>query len=376
MLATASRKRVGAPLRGALGFGVIHVTSGGGHANSGRLGEPAPPCNLHMENARHAPERPRGIVHLRRLLLWFALAISSAAVGIAAPPPEGIGLVAHWTFDRDFASAANNQLYAGTPHGGARVRIDRDAGRAKIGAGALRIDSRVKPGEAAYVAIANPPTGLAGNDVLTLTAWFKLSDVGGDGTDTRNFAWESVPNSALSFTLSSTRGAKRAQYRFRSENYRAFQGSLDGEVTSDVWHHVAMVWNARARHVRVYLDGKLAREMPLNDADRLEPIRGLHLGGNKVGDGAADWDGWLDEVAIFDVELTATQIAALAQGGEVSAANVLALRPEPESQRIAGVGRALPPPQIPAAESTSQGPFLGHVGATEAIVWARVPQGG
>lgn len=140
-------------------------------------------------------------------------------------------------------------------------------------------------------------------------------------------------------------GAAPGWQRCASETYRTFQETTDGPVlASGAWHHVAAVWNARARHARVYLDGKLHRELPLLDADRLEPIRGLHLGGNRAGDGVADWDGWIDNVAIVDVGLTARQIAALARGGDVSAGNVLARIPRTgntaHDRRAAGIARA------------------------------------
>jgi alkaline phosphatase D len=295
----------------------------------------------------------------------------------ATVPIESSGLVAHWSFDRNLASSVNNALYAGRAHGGARVRIDEAVGAAKVGPGALKLDSGLRSGDPAFVSIPHPPTGLSGNGVLTLVGWFRLSDVGGDGTDARNFVWESVPNSALSFSVNTVSRRKIAQFRFRSENYRVFQDSTGGPVvTVDAWHHVAMVWNARARHVRVYFDGKLHREMPMKDADQLEPIRGLNLGGNKAGDGVADWDGWLDDLAIFDLELTARQVGALAEGREISAVNVLARIPEPLLQRIAQPSRPLAPPVVPADDATIQGPFLGHVSAHDAVVWARVPRAG
>jgi alkaline phosphatase D len=300
-----------------------------------------------------------------------------ATMSLPAADLESAGLVAHWTFDRDFASTVNNALYAGVPHGGARIRIDRAAGASRVGAGALRLNSALQKGSPVYVSVKNPPWGLGGNDVLTLTGWFKLSDAGRDGTDTRNFVWETVPNSAMVFSLNTASQGKITQFRFRSGNYRVLQDTTQGpSVPSDTWHHAAQIWNGRARHVRVYINGRLHREMPMNDAEGLEPAYGLHLGGNKLGDGTADWDGWLDDLAIFDVELTAKQIAALAAGGEVSAANVLARVPEPDVQRIVASSRALPAPQVPALESTSQGPFIGHAGESSAILWARIPRAG
>jgi len=170
-------------------------------------------------------------------------------------------------------------------------------------------------------------------------------------------------------------GAAPGWRRCAFENYRTFQETTDGPVlASGAWHHVAAVWNARARHAHVYLDGKLHRELPLRDADRLEPIRGLHLGGNRAGDGVADWDGWTDEVAIFDVELTARQIAALARGGDVSAGNVLARIPEPATPRTTGGRRELPGPAVPAREGRRRGRCPG-TGASATRSWGRVCRG-
>ena len=221
---------------------------------------------------------------IARRTLTFVVSFSGSTAATAAELPPSFGLVAHWSFDRDYSSGVNNALYAGTPHGGVRLQIDRSAGNARIGAGALKVNSALRDGEPAYVAIGTPPAGLAGTEVLTLVAWFKFSDVGGDGSDARNFVWESFPNSALTFSLNSQGRVKVPQYRFRSTNYRSFQGAAEGvTIRPGGWHHVASVGNARARHVRVYVDGKLAKESALNDADGPLPIRGLHLGGKQGG---------------------------------------------------------------------------------------------
>jgi hypothetical protein len=181
---------------------------------------------------------------------YFCLFLGGTAA--ADPPVESYGLVAHWTFDRNFSSSVNNTFYGGTPHGGARVRIDRSSGVARVGNGALRINSAPKSGNPSYVAIPNPPWGLNGNAVFTVSGWFKLSDLAGDGMDTRNFVWESVPNSSFAFSLNSSPAGKIALFRFRSENYRSFQEAAYGPATApNTWRHVATVWNTRALRPRV-----------------------------------------------------------------------------------------------------------------------------
>src|SRR5690606_38650860 len=144
--------------------------------------------------------------------------------------------------------------------GGERLRVDRSAGVPRVSGGALRLESGLKTGDPVFVAVDNPPSGLMGTEVITFSAWFKLTDLAGDGIDSRNFVWESIPNSALSLSLGTLKQQKVAQFRFRTENYRVLTQTDGPAVSPGAWHHVACVWNARAGHVRVYLNGSLVKE--------------------------------------------------------------------------------------------------------------------
>ena len=62
-----------------------------------------------------------------------------AAEGSA--PREGFGLLAHWPFDGDYSSSVNNDLYQGRPKEGSLVSIIYSKQIAKVGKGALRLDS-------------------------------------------------------------------------------------------------------------------------------------------------------------------------------------------------------------------------------------------
>jgi alkaline phosphatase D len=321
-------------------------------------------------------------------------AVAGVPLVASSQKVEGTGLIAHWPFDRDFSSSMNNARYEAQAHGGEMIHVDHEAGAARVGTGALRLRNGPGNSESAYLAVANPPAGLHGTAVLTFSAWFKLSNLG--GIDPRNFVWESIPNSAFSFSLGNVSQRKSAQFRFRSENYRVLSETQGPAVSVDEWHHVVSVWNALAGYVRFYIDGELVKELSMKNSTvggnvaqtvtpelgvdhqwpGLEPVRGIHLGGNKFGDGRADWDGWIDDVAIYDLELTPRQIGALARNRAISAINVLEQVPEPAAQVIAGQGREVPALVIPAHESLSQGPLIGHVDAHQAVVWARVPQPG
>lgn len=74
------------------------------------------------------------------------------------------------------------------------------------------------------------------------------------------------------------------------------------------WNHVALV--RRGETVRVYLNGVIDPEIEMNVAVVDGTMEELFLGGRS--DNAANWEGRLDEVALFDRALTLDEIKVLA----------------------------------------------------------------
>jgi hypothetical protein len=70
------------------------------------------------------------------------------------------------------------------------------------------------------------------------------------------------------------------------------------------WHHAVLV--RAGENVKVYLDGQLQIEAK---ALALLPVETLHLGGRN--DNESNWEGRLDETAVFDRTLTADEVKAL-----------------------------------------------------------------
>jgi alkaline phosphatase D len=311
-----------------------------------------------------------------RAVLWAAALL---VPGFAAEPTPGYGLIAHWAFDEDLTSSVNNSLYAATASAPEFIAVDRAAGSARMGGGALRSNTGARSGNRAFLSVESPLFGATGNDVLTVTGWFKVQDIAADGMDARNTFWESTPTSSLSFGVVGAPGEKKTYFRIRTEAYAVFEQAAGPVVEMGKWHHVALIWNSPAGHVRLYLQGQLVKELAVPGKPPIEPMRGIHVGARKVADGQADWDGWLDDLAVFDVELSSRQIQALAAGRhqnrEVSARTLLEVLPEPTLQTI--VARpSVAVAQYPASETVKQGPFLGHVDDDDAVVWARLPAGG
>ena len=93
----------------------------------------------------------------------------------------------------------------------------------------------------------------------------------------------------------------KGQLIFRS-GVRTFTGKT--ATTRWQWHHATIV---RENDVaRVYLDGLLQIEAK---ASALQPVQSLYLGGRH--DNQSNWEGRLDEAAIFDRALSGAEVKAL-----------------------------------------------------------------
>ncbi|MHC4147344.1 MAG: LamG-like jellyroll fold domain-containing protein [Planctomycetota bacterium] len=160
--------------------------------------------------------------------------------------------------------------------------------------------------------------------VRTVVGWYKYADINGDGSDARNFIWETQPNWSLSFAIRDGAEGKYSQWYNQTET----EGSLHGEgpiVDDGLWHHAAVVWNSVLDHVKYYHDGQLLEIVDVNTANNplLDQV-GFNIGTHRNADGGRNWDGYIDEIAIFSVELSERQVLGLYEQSEtINPLNVL-----------------------------------------------------
>jgi len=91
-------------------------------------------------------------------------------------------------------------------------------------------------------------------------------------------------------------------------------GALVSEtvITDGQWHHVGFVYDMDTFHRRLYVDGaQVAKDATA--VSGMPSDRGLYIGASKDLDPSSFFTGLIDDVRIYDVALTAEQIAALAQ---------------------------------------------------------------
>lgn len=198
------------------------------------------------------------------------------------------------------------------------VEISNQPGEFVRGSGALRIDDGSGPN---YVRVNEDVlAGTPGSITSTVMGWYRYEDVDGDGSDTRNFMWESGPSDwPLSFAVRNDTGdnQKHAQWFTKNPSVGGSAASLPA-VQPGEWHHAAVVIDEASENLKYYHDGVLVDEVT---------VRGLSLpvgagtsnffiGNHRAGDGSRNWDGFIDDLAVVNGLVTGTQIESIVAGSQ------------------------------------------------------------
>ena len=231
---------------------------------------------------------------------------------------ENNSLVAYWPFDDSVDNAQGNSVYNGFIVGNAVISSDDVVD----GNGSLKIDDRNS--DASYVKITTSP--FAGNEQLfTVVGWYKYKDISGDGSDERPFVFE-TDNYKVSYgcRLSGDKVEIGEWYLLGSPGWSDTSGPV---VEVGIWHHVALVYNANDGVAKHYVDGQLRDEVIGTAGSGLSSTSYLNIGNHRSGDGSRNFDGYIDEMAVYSIELTEAQIQALFErqysGQSVNPGNVL-----------------------------------------------------
>jgi hypothetical protein len=99
--------------------------------------------------------------------------------------------------------------------------------------------------------------------------------------------------------------------RFTTFGVKDYDSSLTNIAVDGNWHHIVVVLDS-TNTATFYLDGQLTDSIPFSSPVRPSPTD-LCIGRNPVPDGSLFyeyWNGSIDEVAIYNYELTGDQVAA------------------------------------------------------------------
>jgi hypothetical protein len=215
-------------------------------------------------------------------------------------PAVADGLVAYWDFDDNLAATMGGSSFDLMAPAGADV-----SGSGRFG-GAVEFDR----GREQY--LFTDGQVYTEGESLTYAAWYWL-DPAIEGSD-RYFIME-TPNGdhPISLGLREDDGADVAQvYTYDAEsddkpNFTLDNGtSLGGEAGQ--WNHIAVTYDVQTGAMTAYLNGEVAGS--LVNAGRLASSPGLVIGGHRDLTGR-NFDGLIDEVAVWSRALSADEIAML-----------------------------------------------------------------
>lgn len=239
-------------------------------------------------------------------------ATSDAAVLTVLDVPDNAdslknGLAVYLPFDTDFNDASGNGKN-GTAMGSPTLQAGR------VGSGAVRIATARETSEFNYVTLgSNADLPFGQSEDFTVAFWVKVERLAGDPSFVATKNWGSGGNTGWSVG-SQTDGRIEWNYK-RSEPARrdldlTSRGNL---VNNGEWSHVAVVWHINGT-ADTYYNGELvdSRDISPGTGDISDPGLSLNLGEDGTGAyGGGEWDGLLDDVAIWTRGLTADEVLTL-----------------------------------------------------------------
>lgn len=230
-----------------------------------------------------------------------------AGVLAASTPVIRAELVGHWKFDGDLQDSSDKGNH-GSFQGGAALGNDIPT---TLGSGqSLQLNG------SGYVLVEHSES-LNLEETLTLTAWIKpVGDVGWDGILAKNPSFDSNPNHAGNFELRIQSGERALQFLSQRGglNDTATYTSAETVIEADVWSHIAITAEVGSGNLRFFLNGELTETQ--TDAINFDafPVNEMPVYiGNRAGL-ATPFDGFLDDVALFDGVLSESQVPTVMNG--------------------------------------------------------------
>ncbi len=235
--------------------------------------------------------------------------VVALAVGFLACNAVSASLVAHWSFDSDFT--ANNSAYDAAAVNGTTI----------VTGGKIRGAANFDRSQSQYLTAASP----FGTGSYTYTAWYYL-DVAPITNSSRYFVLESTNDNNLVYPASYGLRKGGTGVDANGEVYTHTDASVKSMAFNGngnkQWHHIAVTYDASTGLFKAYLDGTLADSM--TQTGTLSATTKLVIGGHRSGAGR-NFEGLIDDVAVFNNVVSEDYISYLAAGNPVPEPTMLML---------------------------------------------------
>jgi hypothetical protein len=195
-----------------------------------------------------------------------------------------------------------------------------------------------------YVTLNYPDSLKFTTNDFTICFWAKLISQNDDKPFISNKSWNS--GSSLGWVLATQGGGMKWNFKDDTSGRRD-SGTYAGELLDHQWHHIAVVFQ-RATLGSIYVDSSLENAAnvapdpgnPVGNADTDSLGLAINIGQDGTGNytdggGMAAIDALIDELAIWQRALTASEIACVythgAAGLPIDAANIIPITIDPPS---------------------------------------------
>jgi hypothetical protein len=254
----------------------------------------------------------------QKLIAVLTLFLLLGFAGNAARGDLATGLVAHWQFEGSFNDSAGTNH--GAANGDAKIVVDAERGQV------LELD-----GTGDYVEVPNSPSLNLTGDKVSMAVWVNFTDVAPiQIVIAKVFNNTTHASPYFSYGLHKLANAQPRVWISRTGG-AAYQPGATNSMKAQTWHHLAGVYNGA--QLRLYLDGKLAASSNVT-GNLIGYDTVLRLGIN--GGLTEPMAGKMDDVRIYNRELTEREIVSLATGVSLGTA----WNPDP-ANGATGVGTPL-----------------------------------
>jgi Concanavalin A-like lectin/glucanases superfamily len=213
------------------------------------------------------------------------------------PAPDG--MISWWPGDNntDDVQDSNNGTWNGT---------------SAYGSGEVRQAFSFDGNSANYVSIGNP-SNLKPTDGITLDAWINLNAVDGDGRAGIITKWGQ--GSEDNWAIWAFQGEGNILLNGYIVTTAGQSGLYGASIPIGAWTHVAMTYDAASGTQTLYINGVSVATTTLPPGSTLVQTNAEVCIGRECTSNPRPFNGFIDEVEVFDRALTAPEIAALYDAG-------------------------------------------------------------
>ena len=262
----------------------------------------------------------------RHTTSWLVALAVMLATGMTAQA----ALVGYWQFESDLTSEVGGSgltasVGAGTPDAGT---LGGQVGKCLH---LYDVDNEFIKLPTGYGNASG--SGASLGDSFTISAWYNLQPVQGNGS-ARFFVYEGSDSyNLVSYGVKDTDGDSTID---DGQAYIApgISQNYANAATQNNWHHVLATFDASGgtTTVQYWIDGvKQASTMSTTTSGKGAPA--IHVGDARAGTTDRDWDGLIDEVAVWDHKLSDAEALNVYTRGS----NGQSIIPEPTSLALMGI---------------------------------------